>query len=221
MRSFLMMMIVCTYLNSFSQNISSGGALKPLQAIMDIQHYTIALDVDISRHWISGNTTIDLNLLQPSKILVFDLLDSFSIRGITVNGNRVKFDYSKNLVTLNLSQTIPAGKVKVKFDYEGKPHTAIRPPWDDGFTWTTDSSGNPWVAVTAEGTGGKIFYPCKDHPSDEPDNGGTLLITVPKDLVVAGPGILKKVTVKNNKATNDCETSYSINKYRHVFNIGK
>src|SRR6476659_666807 len=91
----------------------------------------------------------------------------------------------------------------------------VRP--DDGFTWTKDSTGNPWVAITAEGTGGKIFYPCKDHPSDEPDDGAELIITVPKGLVVAGPGLLKKVTFKKDKATYDWNTKYPINNYSILF----
>ena len=36
--------------------LSSGGKLKPLQAIMDIRHYTIILDVDIDKNSIKGIT---------------------------------------------------------------------------------------------------------------------------------------------------------------------
>ena len=51
----------------FSQNqdisyMSSGGTLKPLQANMDIRHYTLALDVDIPNESIKGYTEIDLIL---------------------------------------------------------------------------------------------------------------------------------------------------------------
>jgi len=44
--------------------MGSGGKLNPLQAIMDIRHYTLALNVDIAQQSIDGYTTIDLLLLQ-------------------------------------------------------------------------------------------------------------------------------------------------------------
>ncbi|MEP6616568.1 MAG: M1 family metallopeptidase [Ginsengibacter sp.] len=221
MRYCLLLFIFFYCTRSIGQHLSSGGVLKPEQAIMDIRHYTIALDVDIARQRISGYTTIDLTMLQPTKTLLFDLLDSFTIHGILVNGKHEVYDYKNNMIDIHLSRLLQTGNATVTIYYEGQPHTAIRPPWDDGFTWTKDSTGNPWVAVTSEGTGGKIFFPCKDNPSDEPDDGGEMLITVPKGLVVAGPGILKKVTVKNNKVTYDWKTQYTINNYSLVFNIGK
>src|SRR5258706_3384856 len=188
---------------------------------MDIRHYTIALDVDIAQKNISGYTTIDIDMQQPTHVLLFDLIDSFNIKSIQVNGKKQSFNYANNLITINLTKELPEGKASVTIVYDGKPHVAIKPAWDDAFTWTKGHAGNPWVAITAEGTGGKIFYPCKDHPSDEPNEGAELIITVPKGLVVAGPGLLKKVTTKKNKATYDWKTNYTINNYSIVFNIGK
>src|SRR6185312_4797737 len=102
----------------------------------------------------------------------------------------------------------PAGPVTVKVDYAGHPMIARRPPWDDGFTFTTD------------GTGGKIFFPAKDHPSDEPDEGVDMTITVPRGLVVAGPGLLQGVKTKGDKSSYHWKTSYPINNYSIVFNVG-
>jgi aminopeptidase N len=223
MRTFFFLLASLASITIYAQHdhLTSGGKLKPEQAIMDIRHYTIALDVDINQRSISGYTTIDLNMLQPTRVLLFDLLDSFNITNITVNGKKQPHTYENNLIAINLSEEIPAGKTSVTIAYNGKPHIAVKPPWDDGFTWTTDSLGHPWVAITAEGTGGKIFYPCKDHPSDEPNEGAELIITVPKGLVVAGPGLLKKVIKKNNKVTYDWKTNYTINNYSILFNIGK
>ena len=203
------------------QHLTSGGKLKLEQAIMDIRHYTIALDVNINEHSIDGYTIIDVNMLQPTRVLIFDLLDSFNIKNITVNGKKQSFLYNNNLITINLNEELKVGKAIIKVVYNGKPHTALNPPWDDGFTWTKDAQGNPWVSITAEGTGGKIYFPCKDHLSDEPNDGAELIITVPKNLVVAGPGLLIKTTQKNDKITYDWKTNYTINNYSILFNIGK
>jgi aminopeptidase N len=221
MRYFFCVLVTFFCLTASAQHLTSGGKLKPEQAIMDIRHYTIALDVNIEQHTISGYTTIDVNMLQPARVLVFDLLDSFNIRSIVVNNKKQSFRYVDNLITIDLANELPAGKASVTVVYDGKPHAAINPPWDDGFTWTKDSVGNPWVAITAEGTGGKTFFPCKDHPSDEPNEGAELIITVPKGLVVAGPGLLQQVTTKKDKVTYDWKTNYTINNYSILFNIGK
>jgi aminopeptidase N len=114
----------------------------------------------------------------------------------------------------------PAGPVTVTVAYSGHPMIAKRPPWDDGFTFTKDSTGHAWVAVTAEGTGGKIFFPAKDHPSDEPDEGVDLIVAVPKDLVVAGPGKLVDVKQQGDRKQFHWQTNYPINNYSIVFNVG-
>lgn len=119
-----------------------------------------------------------------------------------------------------MTKTLPVGKASIKVFYGGSPRIAKRPPWDDGFTWTSDSTGHPWLAITAEQTGGKIYFPSKDHPSDEPNEGADLIITVPKDLVVSGPGLLKGVTKRGAKATYHWQTKYSINNYSILFNVG-
>jgi aminopeptidase N len=199
---------------------TSGGKLKPEQAIMDVRHYTIALNVNFQQKSIDGSTVIDVIMAQPTKVLILDLLDSLHVGAVSVNGKKEAFDHKNGLITINLAKQLAAGKASIKVVYGGKPRIAKNPPWDDGFTFTQDSTGHPWLAVTAEQTGGKIFFPCKDHPSDEPNEGGDMLITVPKDLVVAGPGILKDVSKKGNTATYHWQTKYSINNYSLVFNAG-
>src|SRR6185369_7867003 len=103
MRYFIFLMLLFSSHQTFAQ-FTSGGKLKPEQAIMDIRHYTIALDVNIPEHLISGHATIDLNLLQPTHVLLFDLLDSFHIKSITVNNKKQSFDYKNNLITINLAK---------------------------------------------------------------------------------------------------------------------
>ena len=220
MRSILIFLLLIVFTQCQSQTLTSGGKLKPEQAIMDVRHYTIALNVDIAAKTISGYTTIDIILSQAAPTLLFDLMNDLKVENIWVNGKPAPFTHENALITIKPSVTVPAGKASVKIQYGGKPHIALRPPWEDGFTWTTDSTGHPWVAITAEGTGGKIFFPCKDHPSDEPNEGVEMIITVPKDLVVAGPGLLEKVTKEKNTATYFWKTNYTINNYSIIFNIG-
>lgn len=203
-----------------AQNLTSGGKLKPEQAIMDVRHYTIALNVHPVQRSIEGYTIIDVIMAQPTHVLLFDMLDSLNVSSVSVNGKKEAFVYKNNMVTVNTANELPAGKARVKVMYGGIPHVARRPPWDDGFTWTSDSTGHQWVAITAEGTGGKLYFPCKDHPSDEPNEGVDMFITVPKNLVVAGPGLLQKVMKHGSTATYHWKTNYPINNYSILFNAG-
>lgn len=206
--------------HAFAQDLRSGGKLKPVQANMDILHYTVALDVDPTQKTINGHTLIKLNLLQPAGSLLFDLWHGLTITKVWVNGNTAAYTHSPDdLVTIPIN--LPAGKAEVKIAYGGKPGIATRPPWTGGFQWEKDSKGNPWIAITCQGEGAKIYFPCKDHPSDEPNEGADMMITVPKGLVVAGPGLLQGVNTQKNKATYHWKTNYTISNYCILFNVGK
>lgn len=203
-----------------AQSIFSGGTLKPEQANMDVRHYTVALTVNPREQSIDGNTTINVVLAQPTTTLLFDLLNNFKVSKVWVNNKEQVFTHEKDLITITLSAAL-SGPATVKIQYAGKPRVAVRPPWDGGFQWAKDSTGNDWIAISCQMEGAKIYFPCKDHPSDEPNEGADLIITVPKGLVVAGPGLLQKVTHKKSQSTYHWKTNYTINNYSILFNIGK
>src|SRR5688572_20132874 len=203
----------------FAQNLKSGGKLKPEQAIMDIRHYTIALDIDPAGQSIKGYTEIDLLLSQQTGVLLFDFWHGLTVKSVSVNGKSCAFQHGEDDL-IHISQSLPAGKAKVKVEYEGKPGIAERAPWTGGFQWEKDSQGKPWIAVTCQNEGGKIFFPCKDHPSDEPNEGADMILTVPQGLVAAGPGLLVSQSSKKGKTTFHWRTKYTISNYCLVFNVG-
>lgn len=221
MRFLSLLIFLLVLLETQAQDLKSGGVLKPEQAIVDIRHYTIALDVSPSAQTIDGYAEIDFITTAPTTVLLFDLVSLLTVDKVWVNKKEQPFSHQNDLIRISLSSALPVGKSTVKIQYGGKPGIAPRPPWVGGFTWAKDSTGNPWVAITCCGEGAKIYFPCKDHPSDEPNEGADLIITVPKGLYVAGPGLLQKKTTKGNKSTFHWKTNYTINNYSIVFNIGK
>jgi aminopeptidase N len=220
MRAALIFLCIISLGNIYAQPLTSGGKLKPGQAIMDVRHYTINLAVDINNKSISGFTVIDFILSQSTPVLLFDLLNDMKVEKVWVNGKDASYTHNNALISITPAAPVAAGKTTVKIMYAGKPHVAVRPPWEDGFTWAQDNLGHPWVAVTAEAAGGQLFFPCKNHPSDEPNEGADMIITVPNGLVVAAPGLLEKVTRQKTTATYYWKTKYTINNYSLVFNIG-
>lgn len=203
-------------------SMSSGGKLDPLQAIMDIRHYTIALDVDIDKKAIKGYTEIELILSSPTDTLLFDFTRIMKVNKIIVDTKEQRFVVKDDQIYIINKSAFSAAKHSVRIYYEGNPPVPVRPPWESGFTWTHDRNGNPFINITCQGDGGKTYFPCKDHPSDEPNEGADLFITIPNNLSVAGPGLLQSVKAKKNKkATWHWKTNYTISNYCLVFNIGK
>ncbi len=228
----ILFVLLLPTLNSFSQNnnslnsrdlsyLTTGGKLHPLQAIMDIRHYTIVIDVDIANKSIKGSTEVSLNLSKKTDSLLLDLIHLYTVTKVKVNNKAVAFTQQDDQVLMTSPTGFAIGNQKVLIEYNGIPPVAIKPPWDGGFTWSKDSNGNDWISINIQAEGGKMYFPCKDHPSDEPNEGADLKITVPKHLVVAGPGLLQSVTTKKDKSTYYWKTNYTISNYCILFNIGK
>src|SRR5690606_37617017 len=110
---------------------------------------------------------------------------------------------------------------KISFYYSGHPIGAQQPPWDGGFVFTKDQDGNPWVATAVQGIGASLWYPNKDHQSDEPDNGVLLHIAVPNGLMNVSNGRLVGKKDLNNGFTQwSWQTKNPINNYNVTLNIG-
>jgi aminopeptidase N len=109
---------------------------------------------------------------------------------------------------------------QVTITYGGKPKVALRPPWIDGFVWSETPSGAPWIGVTGQGDGGDNWWPCKDHPSDEPDEGMTIALTFPTGLVGLSNGrLVEEVDNGDGTSTTRWRVSYPINNYLVTVNI--
>ena len=131
--------------------------------------------------------------------------------------------------TIMITQKNPKNKIPARISevsnlviyYHGKPRIAKMPPWDGGFVWKRDKAGNPWVAVTCQGWGASVWYPCKDYQGDEPDSA-EMHFTAPSDLITVSNGRLRSI-----KVVGDGNSVYTwavvnpINNYDITFYIGK
>ncbi len=105
--------------------------------------------------------------------------------------------------------------------YHGKPRVAKHPPWDGGLILKKDSKGNPWISIACQGLGASVWYPCKDHQSDEPDSAA-MHITCPDTLVCVGNGRLRgKINNNNKTVTYNWAVTVPINNYCIIPYIGK
>lgn len=203
----------------------SGGPLMPEQAAYDVKSYDLALSVNPSEQSIAGELTVSALIVHPTAWLVLDLDTPLRVLAVTEQGNTrslgaLQFERRGGKIWIAFSSTKqPGAQVSVSVKYEGKPRVAPRPPWVGGFVWATTPSGAPWVTVACQSDGADIWWPCKDHPSDEPERM-SLHITVPEPLVVAANGKLQSV-VKNPDKTQTFNwlISNPINNYDVSINV--
>ncbi|PVD51150.1 hypothetical protein DC498_15980 [Terrimonas sp.] len=200
--------------------LTSGGKLNPLQEKMDIRHYTLSLDVDIPGKRIAGNAIVKINFLENADTVMLDLVRLMKVSKVTLNNKPVAFEQKDDKIFI--AGKAIKGMYEVKIEYSGHPPVAALPPWIGGFSWYKGGKWDNWAIINCQEEGGKIYFPCKDHPSDEADEGVDMFITIPDSLSVAGPGLLQQVKKHNNgKATWHWKTNYTISNYCIVFNVGK
>jgi aminopeptidase N len=152
--------------------------------------------------------------------LELDFDGAYRIDAIEGPGGALDYERSDSKLFVSLGETAAVGENReVTVFYEGRPVEAARPPWGGGFVWGETPSGKPWIATAFQGEGCDIWWPCKDHPSDEPE-GLDLHITVPGDLIVASNGVLQRVTDEaDGKKTYHWRTKVPTNLYGVALNI--
>jgi len=86
--------------------------------------------------------------------------------------------------------------------------------------WSKDSNGIDFIASANQGIGASVWWPVKDHPQDEPDNGVDLFITTSKDLVGVGNGRLIEEIKNKDTKTWHWQVVNPINSYGVNINVG-
>ena len=214
----------------FTRQDTLRGTINAERAWWDVLHYDVSVTPDYKTKTITGRTTIQYKVLpnQKSDYLQIDLQKPLKVDSIFYDG-KLYINYpAKPYYNEGNVWHIPLPKAKVNsihsitIAYHGKPREALLPPWDGGWIFTKDEKGRPWMTVACQGLGASVWYPCKDHQSDEPDNGATLNITVPDSLVAVGNGKLKeKLSNAEGLTTWTWEVKNPINNYNIVPYIGK
>ncbi len=215
---------------AFTHADTLRGSLNENRTWWDVLRYDIHVQPDYTTKTIVGMTTITFKVLKPERTMQIDLQVPLMIDSILWNiGTTAKARYKKlpfhqdeNVTLVDWPVLAPTVKqASINIFYHGKPKEAVRPPWDGGWIWKKDEKGRPWMSVACQGLGASVWYPCKDHQSDEPDKGASLTITVVDSLVAVGNGRLLKKQVKGNGFTDyTWEVKNPINNYNIIPYIG-
>lgn len=225
-KSLLLFFLICLNLHAQFGSQDSGGKLLPEQKCYDVKFYDIDLTIDPADKVIGGFTTLTATAVTDFQSIIVDLDNIYTISELTQllkEGKEAELQYKheNGKIVINFSSSVKQGEMfSVKISYVGSPRTAQRPPWDDGFIWKKTSAGKDWVTLTCQGGGADIWFPCKDHPSDEPDSVAAHF-TVPSDLVCVGSGkLVSAIDNKNGTKTWNWFSHTPINNYNVMFYLG-
>jgi aminopeptidase N len=236
-RSFLIL-----FTSLFITNVSSGqlfnknakfthqdtlrGSIGPGRNWWDVMKYEIYVRPDYESKSITGSNIITFKWLIPSpatRNMQIDLQEPLIIDSV-INRNRIlKFEKNGNVWVIKWPSNMDhLQEEKIKIYYHGKPQEAINPPWDGGWIFTKDDKGRPWMTVACQGLGASVWYPCKDHQSDEPDQGATIQVKIPDTLVAVANGrLVSKDNQNDGTVLYEWEVNNPINNYDIVPYIGK
>lgn len=206
--------------HTFTRADTLRGSLRPERTCYDVHYYGLQLRVDTRKKMIRGEVEIAFTTVTDFQRLQIDLFENMTIDRIVMGGKELSYQREYNAVFVdfpNLQQAGDMGSFTVH--YYGKPTVASNPPWDGGFVWSEDKRGRDWIAVACEGDGASLWWPNKDHLSDEPDSM-LISLTVPSELMAVANGNLREVEEEDKYTRYDWFVSYPIDNYNVTLNIG-
>lgn len=198
------------------------GMLSPLRSCYDVNYYHLDISLDMENQAISGSNEFSFTALQNFDKLQFDLFSNLKVEQVIFKGQQLPFTRRFNAVFVTFPEPIEKGsREKFRVLYSGKPLIAKNPPWDGGFVFSKDKSGNPWVSVACQGLGASSWWPNKDHQSDEADSM-LISISVPKDLQEISNGRLRsKVEKPDGYLQYNWFVGNPVNNYNVSFYMGR
>jgi len=223
----LPLLIVSSHVFAQSQAITRQemlrGTVTPEREWWDVLHYDLKVQFLPETRMLKGSNEITLKTVKAGNKMQIDLQPPLAITKVTHGGAELKFEREGNVYWVTFESELAKGvEDKVEVFYEGVPTASKNPPWVGGISWGRDDLGDSFINTTCEGIGASIWWPNKDHGSDEPDHGMTISVTVPEKLSAVSNGRLKKVDhdVAGKTRTFHWEVVNPINNYGVNVNIG-
>lgn len=174
----------------------TGGPLSVDQAAFDVLAYDLDLTIDPEAQRLDGVVTIEARSVRALRRLELDLDDRLQVESVTLGLDEgpprpAPFRHGDGKLWVEMPEPVAGDRrLRVAVQYGGQPRVAPNPPWEGGFTWKRTAAGRPWFGVSCQVDGADLWWPCKDHPSDEPERGVALHLRVPAGLTVVANGRL-------------------------------
>lgn len=204
----------------FTEADTLRGALTETRSAYDVSFYELNISIHPEDKFLEGFVDIQFEMTQSTDRIQVDLYRNMRVNKVTYGTIELPIERKYDAFFVTFPEALPKGaKESIKVYYEGKPTAAKNAPWDGGFVWSEDENNQPWIGVACEGDGASLWWPCKDHLSEEPDSM-RIKIAVPKGLMcVANGDLVGEEYVDNDYTQYDWRVTYPINSYNVTVNI--
>ncbi|MDA9808475.1 M1 family metallopeptidase [Flavobacteriales bacterium] len=224
---FLLTLAFVGQAQEFSRKDSLRGNLTPIRACYDVTFYDLKVMIDEQEKSIErSHNIIHFTALTDFSWFQIDLASNMEVQIIEFEKSQLEFSREFDAVYVYFNREVKKGEqLSIKVWYGGYPRVAVNAPWDGGFSWKKDSNGNPWIGVSCQGLGASVWWPNKDHQSDEPDSM-RITCTARYPLKIIANGDLRSDTSIWNQYleswvnVSEWFVSYPINNYNVTLNIG-
>ena len=198
------------------------GELLPERICYDVQRYDLNINIDVKKKALSGYVDFKAIAVNDFTALQIDLASSMYLDSVIYKDRPLTTNRTEDAVLVDFPQVAQGDSFAFRVYYHGVPQEAKNPPWDGGFVWRKDEMGRDYVSVACEGDGCGLWWPLKDHISDEPDNGASMTFTVPEDLYCVSNGRLISTSEnpENKTKTYTWEVLSPINNYNISVQLG-
>ncbi len=149
----------------------------------EVSHYTLTLNVEVDRNFISGNAEIKANATQALSAFNLDMR-GLEVIETRVSGRPASHSRSGNELTITPDEPVRNGaSFVVEVLYEGQPTPDEVPGFGVQAGWIRYPTG---IYALGEPWGASTWYPVNEHPSDKASY--TFVVTVPNPYEVAAIG---------------------------------
>ncbi|MGQ2984527.1 M1 family metallopeptidase [Flavobacterium sp.] len=206
---------------NFTRRDSLQGGLRPERTNFDVQRYDLNITLDPEKKHIKGYNDITFKVVENTKKIQLDLFENMKVESIELKGKKLEYKRDNDAVFITFPKELKKGSEEtLRFNYSGNPTVARNAPWDGGFVFSKDGNGKPWVGVAVQGTGASLWFPVKDHQTDEPERGASVKVAVPNGLMNVSNGrFLGSTDLKNGYTRWDWEVKNPINNYTITLNV--
>ena len=210
--------------SKFTKEKAYLGELNSLRKSFDVTFYGLDIYLNPDKKELDGWVEIKATLLNQIDTLLLDLDQPLKIDEIRLDsrdGRILNYSRKYRSVYVKLPSAMVTGtNISVHVKYHGKPLIARKPPWAGGLVWKKDKQKNHWCGVACESEGASLWFPCKDHTSDEPDSAKMRFTISDTSLMVVSNGNLKSIETNSNSKSFNWKVNYPINLYNITFYLG-
>jgi len=206
---------------SFTHADTIRGSITPERSWWNVTHYDLTIRFNEENKTLEGKNTISFRVEDTGSSMQIDLMQPLEVDRVLLDGEPVSISRHDDVFYLQTPSLANGSIHKLEISYHGKPRVARLPPWDGGVIWSRDHNGNSWISVACQGLGASVWYPNKDHQSDEPDSAAMHIITNKGQTAVSNGRFRGMTENADGSLTWNWAVVNPINNYNLIPYIGK